>query len=153
MRASTISLSESSRRIRRGTDLKKERQFLDFVVDGVSLYGLIGERYDLISVLGFDLWPGVVDEILSQLKGLARSEAPANRVPVYVCAECSDLDCGALTVEVVREGEIVQWRNWGYQNSYDADILPHNVVGLNDMEFLSSDLDVALDKFGRLFEV
>jgi hypothetical protein len=41
---------------------------------------------------------------------------------LFVCAECGDLGCGALTVQIaVTDGGIV-WRDFAHENDYDPDM-------------------------------
>jgi hypothetical protein len=69
------------------------RRFLHFIVDGQSLY----ERHqaDFISCLGWF----VPAEDLHAAARLLRDEQPdvGDRVSSYVCPECGDLYCGAIT--------------------------------------------------------
>ncbi|MFS0793637.1 hypothetical protein [Microbacterium sp. 1P10AE] len=59
-----------------------------------SLRALLGE-----DVSGVDPWVSFIDD----------------RVAVLFCPQCGDLACGALTVDVHVDGEIVEWRDIGYQ--------------------------------------
>ena len=54
-----------------------------------------------------------------RLLGEAEPDAPDGRVTVYVCAECGDLGCGAITVVIERDNGAVRWRDWGYQKNYE----------------------------------
>lgn len=38
---------------------------------------------------------------------------------MYVCAECGDLGCGAVTAAVDVGDDKVIWRDFGYQNNYE----------------------------------
>lgn len=98
---------------------QSERYSFDFVVSGQSLYAhLAGKSYDMVGALGW-LPDEFNQRIIEQL--LLQSEPPVvgNRQMIFVCAECGDLGCGALTAEVVREGETVVWQGFGYENDYD----------------------------------
>jgi len=99
------------------------RTFLDFVVDGVSLYGLVrARRLDHISTLWLKpaMPEGEFHKQVQKLRGQRAGDAPGGRVCVYVCPECGDIGCGALTVDLrVTESE-VEWTNWRYENDYEA---------------------------------
>jgi hypothetical protein len=92
------------RRVAGGT--QTPRRFLDFIVDGASLYERHGS--DLIGCLG---WFDAVEDDRAAAR-LLRDEPPEvdGRVAVYVCPECADLDCGAITVAIERQGPAIVWR-------------------------------------------
>ena len=87
-------------------------QYLDLVVNGSSLRASIGE--DLLGWTstplrsGWDLEAGI-GWIASLSLGLQDS-LPAGRVELYVCRQCGDLGCGALTVNIERSGSVVRFR-------------------------------------------
>lgn len=104
-----------------------DRHFMEFVIDGERLgrilgpflgYGDATEEY--VPVLVTD-WPaGIALEDLGRLLGAAPSPQLHGRTAVYVCAECGDLGCGAVTAVVEVEGDQVVWHDFGYQNDYEA---------------------------------
>ncbi|TPW13656.1 MAG: hypothetical protein FD127_1891 [Acidimicrobiaceae bacterium] len=115
---SDFSLVESSGTIT--SNSQQERRFLDFVLDSKpTCPTVLANGGDNIS----PLWLGGGHEwcrtAIDRLLGEAEPDAPGGRVSVYVCAECADLGCGAITVLVERSDATVSWRNWGYQNNYD----------------------------------
>jgi hypothetical protein len=92
--------------------MQAPRRFLDYIVDGNSLYERHG--FDLISYLGWF----VREEDEKAARRLLRDEPPDldNRVAIYVCPEDADLLCGALTATVERQGPEIVWRDLA--NSY-----------------------------------
>lgn len=102
-----------------------ERWTWDFVVDGRSLAAMV--RGDVVGALGWGdaVWEaGVTDKLLRR----AEPDLPPDRVALYVCPECGDLSCGAVTASVTREGEAVVWRDFRWERDWegapDADVLP-----------------------------
>jgi hypothetical protein len=101
-----------------GTPYKTERRFLDFVVDGLSLYDAMTRPYDLASVL----WIGS-PLILINLTPVRRlllldpGDLSSGRFSLYVCAECGDLGCGGLTANIVAEDDHIIWRDFGIENN------------------------------------
>jgi hypothetical protein len=94
------------------------RVYADFVVDGLVLSDRAHRRRDLISSLGWgprEVQDVVVDQLLL-LRG-----SSAGRVALYVCPECGDLHCGAVTVAIQREGDAIVWRDFGYETGLDID--------------------------------
>ena len=101
-------------RVRAGGAGRTERRYLDFLVDGVSLYDHL-RLADQVTALG--CWSADFErEHIQQLLS-----APG-RVPLYVCAECGDLACGAITALVERTPDGFVWRDFASENNYDASI-------------------------------
>lgn len=106
-----------------GATYKTERRFLDFVVDGVSLYDSMAGAYDFASVLWIDAQ--VHSEALNSVRRLLLldpGDLPSGRVSLYTCAECGDLGCGGLTANVFVDGAEVIWCDFGYENNYDGTV-------------------------------
>ena len=103
----------------RSAPYKTERKFLDFVVDRMSLYDTIAGEQDLASALWID--PPVPNEIVKSIRRLLLldpGDLPSGRVSLYTCAECGDLGCGGLTVNILRRDEDIVWCDFGYENNY-----------------------------------
>jgi hypothetical protein len=101
-------------RVGSGGGGRTERRYLDFVVDGISLYDRLAVG-DQVTALG--CWsPDLEREHIQQLL------SASGRVPLYVCAECGDLGCGAITALVERGPDGFVWRDFASENNYDASI-------------------------------
>ncbi len=149
VRLTDFSLVESARTI--SGHGQHERQFLDFAFDSTPLYPAVRAKgVDNITPIWLDgdEWSR---EAIRRLLGDAEPDAPDGRVSVYVCAECADLGCGAITVVVERGVGIVSWRDWGYQNSYEQGFVA--IAGLPDVTFDAAQYDStlrdALDRFSN----
>ena len=96
---------------------QSEREFLDFVVDGISLWQLCkSESLDNISCVWLpDVYKPAVKRLLLQ----APADFPDGRVSLYICAECGGIDCGAVSVRITQTEHIVIWSDFAYQNDYD----------------------------------
>lgn len=142
-----FSLVESARTI--SHDGQRERQFLDFAFDSKPIYPtVVANGVDNITPIwiGGDEWSrSAIHRLLSE----AGPDAPDGRVSVYVCAECADLGCGAITVVVERGDGTVSWRDWGYQNTYEEGFVV--IAGLPDVTFDAAQYDSTLrDALDRL---
>jgi hypothetical protein len=49
-------------------------------------------------------------------------DASDGRVSLYVCPECGDLGCGAITVRIEGTSGEILWRDFGYENNYEAHV-------------------------------
>lgn len=114
-----------------------QRRFLDFELDGRSLYDVLRERgMDYVSVL----WLNSPDEspsatAVARLLGDARSELPDGRVAAFVCPECGDLGCGAITVRLVVGPGEVAWHEWGWQSASDSAVDRSQLAELPSVTF------------------
>ena len=121
-----------------GSTRKTPRRFLDFIVDSQSLYERHGSDY--ISPLGW--LRGDHDERAAQR--LLRKEAPdiEGRVAIYVCPECADLDdldCGALTTLVTREGDDIVWREVAFSYPFYGTWRHDPITGWEELRFPAGD--------------
>jgi hypothetical protein len=98
--------------------------YADFVVDGLSLSTRANRKSDLVGVLG---WGDAAAQDAAVVRLLL--EAPADtctgRVSLYVCKECGGLDCGAMSVRVIREHNVVTWSDFYYEGA-DATFAANN---------------------------
>jgi hypothetical protein len=103
-------------RATRSGNSKTERHYLDFVVSRCSLKELLGKKdTDLITPVGWGLGTEHVVEVLTLR---AKSELKSGRVAIYVCPECGDIGCGAITANVQDGGSVVVWSEFGYETDY-----------------------------------
>lgn len=99
---------------------RTERFTFDFVVDGTRLYSLVKEG---------DLSGAFLTKRDKYFRGGAfnRQQEPiflgaaldAQRLELYICPECGDLGCGAITCDLTRSGDKITWSRFGYENGYD----------------------------------
>ena len=88
---------------------RTKREFLGFVVDGQSLSTVIGEVVgDQISCLGWFL-PEENAKAVRRLLLEETADLPNDRRSVYVCPECGDLGCGAVSVVIEAAGDQIIW--------------------------------------------
>ena len=112
------------------------RRFLDYIVEGESLYERHGA--DFISPLGWFL-PEEDEKAAQRLLG---DEPPDidGRVGVYVCPECGDRYCGALTVVLEQEGSEVVWSGIATSHfNYVHDAWTHDSTAFADWPDLRFD--------------
>ena len=134
-----------------GGGAKTLRHHLDFIVDGRSLFELVhAEVRDLVGVLGWCLSP-IDDLTVARLLLEQPSPYPAGRMTLFVCPECGDIGCGAITATVSLQNGRYTWRNFGYENNYDSsmsDFVTYAAVG--PFEFEAGDYRTVLQSAGSL---
>jgi hypothetical protein len=125
----TLGLVPSLRpgRVLDGGGRHAERSFLDFRVGDWLLGPLVATRVrlvdlanDYVSVLVTN-WPaGFPAQAVMQLLGMEEPPLPDGRTPLYLCAECGGLGCGAVTAVIERDDDGVTWHSLGRQTDYDS---------------------------------
>ena len=115
---------------------KSARTYIDFKIDGSSIgerLGMLG--YDLVSVLTREFVVGERFKAAQRLLLLEPADCPNGRSTLYVCAECGDLGCGAVTVLVERVDSKISWRDFDYENNYEPKFNDDKLSSLGLFEF------------------
>jgi hypothetical protein len=99
---------------REGGRSQAARSYLDFAVNRRPLSKLIDAR-DHIAVFG---WLDRAREKSFAMQLLLRtaSEIVSGHAPIYICPECADLGCGAITVCVTFRDDCVVWSDLGWDD-------------------------------------
>jgi hypothetical protein len=103
-------------------DVVHEVTFEDWAVDGVPLRELIGESEPVQHMTRLcldELWLEEATHGLLILLGRARADFDDGRCALLVCPIDGDLGCATLSAEVVRGGDVVEWRDFGWQTDYE----------------------------------
>jgi hypothetical protein len=131
---------------RPGGKSHSERHYLDLQIGRRRLSDLI-KVGDRASVLG---WLPREDEqaYARQLLLRAPSLFASGRVPLYICPECADLGCGALTVRVTREGETVIGSDFRHEGDSGAGSPVEAVREIRDFLFEWEPYRLLLCPFG-----
>jgi len=101
---------------------KSERHFLDFVVDGQTLWEVVGKKRDQVSILCAEHSAEETARAVGRLLLREKACPPNGRCSLFVCSECGDLGCGTITAVVGRQGETITWEAFGYENTYEDKI-------------------------------
>ena len=112
---------------RAGADLghgarRAERHFLDFVVNGQSLWQAVAKRTDTVTVLCAEFTPAETVKAVNRLLLTEPAQVPNDRRCIYVCPECGDVGCGAITAAVTKEGDSIVWKEFGHENNYGPEV-------------------------------
>lgn len=102
---------------------KAERNYIDFIVSGKSLGQLLGlPELDLIGTFGWSKNKEYENRNIGEFLGLEKPELDTGRTSFYVCSECGDIGCGAITAKIEISDKDVIWKDFGYENNYSE---PH----------------------------
>lgn len=116
------------------------RRFLDFVVDGTPLYPTMGDRITPLGWLDNDAERKAANRLLRK----APSDFPNNRNSIYVCPECAQLDCGAVTVVIEREGDNIVWRDFGIQSDSHETVYRDDFDDIGTFRFNATEYFLAI---------
>lgn len=102
---------------------KAERNYIDFIVSGQSLRLILGlHDTDLIGTFGWIKNKAYENKKIDEFLGLGKPELETGRTPFYVCPECGDIGCGAITAMIEITDDYVIWRDFGYENDYSEPV-------------------------------
>jgi hypothetical protein len=114
--------------------LQTPRRFLEFVVDGRPLTERLGgNAVGNVTPLG---WLGLEADTLAVRRLLreAPTELGDERPDFYICAECGDIGCGAITATVERRGGQYVWQDFAYRWLDSATPSGHRGPGTHNLE-------------------
>src|SRR5918993_1933708 len=95
---------------------RTKRRFLDFVIDGVPL----SSRLTVNSISPFGWLDAREQEAsIDRLLGKSPPDMPNGRNTLYVCPECADIGCGAVTLLIQIEPNHITWADFGFENDYE----------------------------------
>lgn len=84
------------------------RGYTDFQIGRIRLARHLTIRS---KISGISVSPRFAKQLLLQ----EASDFASGRVPVYVCGCCADLGCGAVTVSIERNEDLVVWLDFGWE--------------------------------------
>ena len=117
--ASTRSVRSGGRRI-----VEYDLPFEDWAISGTALRALIAARWGApdppqqMTALCAEHPDGAVASV-RRLLGEVPPDFADGRVALLLCPIDNDLDCGAISTRVVRGADTVEWRDVGWQVTYE----------------------------------
>jgi hypothetical protein len=129
-----------------GGSFKSQRHFLDFLIDGHSLWEQL-KKPDMVSALCSEYATQSLDEsvkAVNRLLLLEKADHPSGRRTLFICSECGDLGCGAITSAILRDGGTFIWKDFGLQNNYDDNIALTAYQGVGPFVFDAATYERAL---------
>jgi hypothetical protein len=97
---------------------KTQRDYYDFVVDGFPLSRLVQDQTSCLWLPPNKWTVEAARRLLLEIP----SDFPNNRRALYICAECGDLGCGAVSVVIENDETTFTWRDFAYQNNYEDEL-------------------------------
>ena len=108
----------------RGGMTRAERHSVDFIVDGVSLFQTLDAgKFDMCGRFSSETADWNHESARTFLLQRASDDGlDAGRVMLFVCPECGDLACGAITCRIRKDGDTYVWESFAYENGYDPEM-------------------------------
>jgi hypothetical protein len=132
---------------------KTGRSYLDFVINGISLAERVTSAgFDLIGVFSKSWIPEANEAALKRLLLEESPDFPNGRCSVFVCGECGDLGCGAVSVHISALDDTVIWKDFGFQNNYASEICFEKLRDLGPFHFDVESYRTKLSKAVTLLE-
>ena len=85
---------------------------------------------DQVGIFGWipDKW--YENDRIDEFLGLSPPELTTGRTSFYVCPECGDIGCGAITAKIEVTQKQVIWHDFGYETNYSApDLSRYQAIG------------------------
>lgn len=78
------------------------------------------ETADYITLFGWVPNQEYESHILNVFKLEEKSQVKSGRVMIYVCPECGDIDCGAITAIISDLGDRIVWSDFAHETDYEG---------------------------------
>ncbi len=112
----TLILNKATRKI--GAN-QTPREYFDFFVSGKSLKTILNiDTADYITLFGWGINQEYNRHVLNVFRLKEKSKIDSGRVMIYVCPECGDISCGAITAIIKDYGDRIIWSEFGYETDY-----------------------------------
>jgi hypothetical protein len=91
---------------------------LDFLIDGESMHEMLpapdAVRDGCLGNGGYQRHEPLVKRMLLEIP----SDLETGRVALYVCPQCGDIGCGAVTAVIEQTDEFFIWKDFGYEKNW-----------------------------------
>ena len=110
---------------------KAERNYIDFIVSGQSLGQIFGiPNFDRIGTFGWSPNKEYENNRIDEFLGIAEPELTSGRTSFYVCPQCGDIGCGAITATIEVTDTLVIWKDFGYEDDYsEPELADYKQIG------------------------
>jgi hypothetical protein len=141
----TLSLNKARRKIKVN---QTPREYFDFFVSGNSLRRILNiETADYVTLFGWGTNQEYDRHILNVFRLKEKSQLDSGRAMIYVCPECGEIDCGAITANIKDFGDRIIWDDFGYETGYGG--LTETYDQLKAIEFERTSYFSAFSKIYR----
>lgn len=113
----------------KSTDLKEDRCYIDFIIDGIALSDHVGGIEHPVTPFGWDNNRRSFElESAQRLMNFKKSEIDNGLQSAYVCPQCGDEGCGAVMFATRNHGSYVEWYGFVFSDGYPTDSEPDEEI-------------------------
>ena len=121
------------------------RQYLDFIIAGQSLRDYLGiENKTSVTPFGFFSNKKEEKRALGEFRFQQKTQLSDDRIELYVCENCGDLACGAITAKIIERGDRIVWTEFANQSDQEEISEPFDI---EEIEFTRENYFNAFSKF------
>jgi len=106
---------------RRFDQYPRDLYSIDFLVNDTSLFSAArANERDMAGCFMSLAVPGHTAKLAKIFVGeLLADVLPGDRIPLFVCPICGDAGCGTISFKLTRQGSLVRWSEFAYENTWD----------------------------------
>ena len=123
----------------------ESRSFYDVIVDGKSLFDqFVDAHSDLALSIGFYHDSNLNTQIVNEFLKSQKSKLESGRTLLFVCRECGDFGCGAITVEIERKDNSFVWKNFAHESD-SFELIESDFINFPSIEFDKTEYETKLN--------
>ncbi len=119
--------------------------FYDVLVDGKSLFDeFISTEENMVSCFGFYNDKKLNVNISNEFLKNKTSDLVTGRTALFVCRECVDIGCGAITLEIEKNAKSYVWKNFAHENN-SFELEETDYINFQLLEFDKNEYEKAIN--------
>ena len=97
---------------------QREVSFFDVLIDGNSLYDQLDlDQSRNVCRLGYYRNKQLNIDTINEFLKIKPSDLETRRTMLFICRECGDIGCGAITLEIEKTKTTFIWKNFAHENN------------------------------------
>lgn len=114
--------------------------FFDVLIDGISLYDQFNlDQLSRVCRFGYYRNKQLNIDTINEFLKIKPSELETGRTMLFICRECGDIGCGAITLEIEKNKTTFIWKNFAYENNSfaldESSYIGHLPIEINIAEY------------------
>lgn len=123
----------------------KAIRFYDVLVDEKSLFDeFISAEDNMVCCFGFYNDKKLNGDCSDEFLTIKTSELNSLRTPLFVCRECGDIGCGAITLEIVKKENSYVWKKFAHEND-SFELEESDFIDFPSVEFDKTEYEEAIN--------
>ena len=119
---------------------QSEVSFFDVLIDGNSLYDQFNlDQSRKVCRFGYYRNKQLNMDTINEFLKIKPSELETGRTMLFICRECGDIGCGAITLEIEKTKTAFIWKKFAYENNSfaldESSYIDHLPIEINRAEY------------------